>query len=292
MSEKYSVASTPHLSLELIAGLCCIPGIFGDNEPLRQFTISAASAGASSTERGKEPRYEQWDEDSTPHRALLLLDAGTYKVERVFTNPPGPSPRRSPDYLVSPKGSFAYMNAVLPRGAPIPLYGSNPGRTLWNGEVVLPMLIDMRRECRTGKPFSQSISDAQRVTWGALWMSLTPAEMISQRSGIARASGKVVIGGLGLGWFLRKVCEKDCVEEVVVVERSQELLDWYGYDLCKKYPKVKEVICNDVYEEFHRHGDHQFLLDIWPIYQGARQDKRLRPLRKEMGRRLWAWGLD
>ena len=123
-------------------------------------------------------------------------------------------------------------------------------------------------------------------------MSLTPGEMITQRSGVAKATGKVVVGGLGLGWFLRKVCDRESVEEVVVVEKSQELLDWYGYDLCKRFPKVKDVVCNDIYREIGRHGDSQYLLDIWPIYDGARQDKRLRAARKTLGNQLWAWGMD
>jgi spermidine synthase len=56
-------------------------------------------------------------------------------------------------------------------------------------------------------------------------MSMTPAEMLTQRSGVQAAEGTVVLGGLGLGWLLRKVCEKQSVERVIVVEQSQELLD-------------------------------------------------------------------
>ena len=59
---------------------------------------------------------------------------------------------------------------------------------------------------------------------------MTPAEMLTQRSGVQAAEGTVVLGGLGLGWLLRKVCEKPSVERVIVVEKSQELLDWYGTD--------------------------------------------------------------
>jgi hypothetical protein len=80
---------------------------------------------------------------------------------------------------------------------------------------------------------------------------------------------------------------------VIVVEKSQELLDWYGYDLCKRYPKVKEVICDDVYGQISQHGANaHFLLDIWPIYEGARRDNRLRAARNALGERLWAWGVN
>ena len=123
-------------------------------------------------------------------------------------------------------------------------------------------------------------------------MSLTPNEMLTQRSGIQAAEGTVVVGGLGLGWFLRKVCEKDSVQKVILVEKSRELLDWYGYDLCKKYGKVTEIVCDDVYNQIGKHGPAKYLLDIWPIYQGARQDSRYKTARRKLGKRFWAWGIN
>ena len=126
-------------------------------------------------------------------------------------------------------------------------------------------------------------------------MSSMPAEMLTQRSGIRMAQGKVLIGGLGIGWFLEQVCSKREVEEVVLVERSQELLDWYGYRLCRAQPKVKEVICDDVYAVVDRFPDHQYLLDIWPVLSGmygAAGDRRLADLRRRAPGRVWAWGMD
>jgi hypothetical protein len=233
---------------------------------------------------------ETWDEDTTQPQPLLYLDAATYRVETLFDVTP--SPRLSPEYLVSPSGNFAYINAILSRHEPLKLLGKTPGLVAWNGDVVIPMLIDMQRQSRSGQRFPLSTPERHRATWGNVWMSLTPSEMITQRSGVRRASGKVVIGGLGLGWLLKKVCEKEEVREMVVVEISQEVLDWYGYDLGRRYAKVTGMICNDVYKEIGRHGDCQYLLDIWPIYQGASMDKRLRHIRRKLGRRLWAWGSD
>jgi hypothetical protein len=123
-------------------------------------------------------------------------------------------------------------------------------------------------------------------------MSLTPAEMLSQRSAVQEAAGAVVVGGLGLGWLLRKVCEKDAVEGVVVVEKSRDLLDWYGYRLCARYGKVSDVLCDDVYNQVGSHGRAKYLLDIWPVYQGARHDRRYRAAKRKLGKRLWAWGIN
>ncbi len=233
--------------------------------------------------------WEHWDEDKTPARAILLLEASSYSVARLFNNPPKASPRSSPDFIASPQGTFGYQNAILPAGAHLEL---RDGFVIWNGDVVLPMLVDMNIRHGDRERFPKGTSYKERVADGAVWMSLTPMEMLTQRSGIIKATGKVVVGGLGLGWFLKKVCDKEAVTEVVVVERSQELLDWYGYDLCRNYPKVKDVICDNVYAQIGHHGDCQYLLDIWPTYTGASRDRRLDAARKLVGDRLWAWGMD
>lgn len=235
----------------------------------------------------------QWDEDTTEACKLLYLDGGTYQTDKI-SDPPKPSNRLEPEYLVSPQENFGYLNAILRAGYPLQLYGSSEPRfVIWNGDVVLPTLVDMRRQGIDGAWFTDDVPERTRVARGAVWMSLTPSEMITQRSGVHKAEGNVVIGGLGLGWFLRKVIEKDAVDEVIVVEKSQELLDWYGYDLCNRYPKVKDVICDDIYRQISLHRDGtQFLLDIWPTYAGASQDGRLREARNYLGNRLWAWGMD
>ena len=122
-------------------------------------------------------------------------------------------------------------------------------------------------------------------------MSMTPAEMLTQRGGVQAAEGTVVIGGLGLGWLLRKVCEKPSVERVIVVEKSQELLDWYGIDLCKRYGKVSDVICDDVYDQIGKHGAKvKYLLDIWLRFGQARRDSRFKALKRKLKKRLWGWG--
>lgn len=233
---------------------------------------------------------EPWDEDRTPFRPVLCLDAATYHPQPLFDISPC-DPDGTGPYLVSPGGNFAYRNRILYAGGSLRLTnGHQAGIVMWNGDVVIPMLIDMHMERTTGDTMSDSLPESVRVKRGIVWMSLTPGEMISQRSGIQAASGTVVVGGLGMGWFLRKVCEKPEVEKVIVVEYSQDLLDWYGYDLCSKYAKVSEVIRGDVYDQIGRHGDAKYLLDIWPTYYGVREDRRFRAAKRQLGNRLWGWG--
>jgi hypothetical protein len=236
--------------------------------------------------------WEDWDEDATPVKPLLFLNAATYKPAKLFDIPVGQRWERH--YLVSPSGNFCYHNFLCPAYAPQPQFDEGCF-LVWNGDVVVPALSDMNRRRQDGARFKSKTSEFRRACDGAVWMSLTPGEMLSQRSGVQKAEGKVLVGGLGLGWFLRKVCEKETVQEVVLVENSQELLDWYGYDLCRRYAKVTDVICDDVFAVAENFPDHQLLLDIWPVYQGrdsAQTDPRLKALRAHAGDRVWAWGKE
>ena len=237
---------------------------------------------------------EAWSEDRTPFKHVLRLDAATYRVDSIFDVPPAlPNSCSEGEVVFSPNGNFAYQNRILPEGQPLRLYGKQEGIVVWNGDVTIPMLIDLKRQCNTGEHFFPDTPLEHRVRFGAIWMSLTPMEMLTQRSAVRLASHTVVIGGLGLGWLLRKVCQKPEVERVIVVEKSQELLDWYGFKLCGRFEKVAEVICDDIYRQIGKHGfAARYLLDIWPLYSGAANDYRLVPFRRKLKRRLWAWGLN
>lgn len=235
--------------------------------------------------------WEDWNEDSTQPKPTLLLKAASYRPQLVFDIPAGDGVVWP--YLVSPQGNFSYANQISPAFFPLPFQGQE-GMIVWDGPIVVPTLKSMNRDIY-GDYFPPNTPEFERVVNGHPWMSVVVGEVFSQRSGIEKAKGKVVVGGLGLGWFLKKVCQKDSVEEVVLIERSQELLDWYGYGMCQSLPKVKEVICNDVYAEVHRFPEHQLLLDIWPILRGedsSETDPHLARLRQVAGDRVWAWGMD
>ena len=234
---------------------------------------------------------ETWDEEETLLKQNLFLDGASYNQPPLFELPPVWPNKFSESFIVSPSGSFAFQNRHLRKGHPLNLCGIKNGMVVFNGDVVIPTLIDMTVDSRSGNRFAETIGTAQRAKWGAVWMSLTPSEMLTQRPGVKRAQGTVLIGGLGLGWLLKKVCEKDSVERVIVVERSQELLDWYGYDLCKRYAKVSDVICDDVYNQIGKHGDNTMhLLDIWLLFSDSSRDRKLLSVRRKLKKQVWAWG--
>ncbi len=217
---------------------------------------------------------EPWDEDRTRFKPELVLQGKTYQAVPLFDVEPYPAdPEDTPENLLlrSPGGEFAYMNRLWKRGQGIPLLQNRrTGVVCWDQDVVIPVLLDGRTL--------------------AVWMSLTPMEVFTLREGISMAKGTVIIGGLGMGYLLRKVCAKTTVERVIVVEQSRELLDWFGDRICAAQPKVTDVICGDAYDQLGQFGEHaRYLFDIWPSYGDAAEDAKFQAA-KQQYRGVWGWG--
>lgn len=223
---------------------------------------------------------EPWDEDGTKFKPRLYLRANTWKCDLPFPEAPsfpeapcGTPARLATEFLPSPCGTMGYVNARLPRHGYLPLaQGARRGHCWFDGPVVTPTLWKVR-----GGRFD------------AVWMGVTPMEILTQRRGIRLATGTCVVGGLGLGWFLKKIHAKPAVRKIVVVEESAGLLEWFGTAMCAALPKVTDVICGDVREQYGRHGaEARYLIDIWLGYGSA-------PGRAEMdarkaGCKIWCWG--
>lgn len=257
--------------------------------PRRAGGAASETAGAAARPRPKKPRAkspeelfleqaakmaEPWNEDFTKFKPVLVIQGQTYAPKSLFdvaAYPADPDSTPEEHLIRSPRGEFAYMNRLWKRGQAIPLLQNRrEGIVYWDQDVVIPVLLD-----------GNSL---------AVWMSLTPMEVLTLREGISLAKGTVVIGGLGMGYLLRKVCAKPNVQRVIVVEQSRELLDWFGDRICAEQPKVTDVICGDAYEQLGRFDpETRYLFDIWPVYGDAADDSKFREA-KLKHRHLWGWG--
>lgn len=74
-----------------------------------------------------------------------------------------------------------------------------------------------------------------------VWMSLTPQEIESQYMPIALATGRVGIGGLGLGYAARRILSKPDVDEVVVYETNPDVIALYERNFPKAEPRLRIV---------------------------------------------------
>jgi hypothetical protein len=156
-------------------------------------------------------------------------------------------------------------------------FGDQTGSVIFDSDVRIPAIY----QCLPGRPGD----------WNeAPWMSLTPAEILTLREGTRLAKGRVVIGGLGLGHQLIEVSKKLQVKEIVLVELSQELVDFY---LPRVRPLVKKrltVIVGDAYEVIPTLRADVALVDIFPAYGGNEAATRALAARSPGIKKMWGWG--
>ncbi len=215
-------------------------------------------------------------------RSDVVIVADTYKPENplddIFPEVKPTAPRE--DGITDRTKGLMYSKMKLPADlglaiGPSPDLWRDGPRAYFTDDIAVPVL-----HYRGNHPSGWST-----------WMSITPMEIWSQNSGILAATGDVVLGGLGMGWLLRQIVKKPTVKSVVVVEKDERLLNWFGKTLCKKTPKVEKVVCADIYDVAHKFDlkKTKFILDIWESDGRAEGDPKLQKLRDDGGR-VWAWG--
>lgn len=126
----------------------------------------------------------------------------------------------------------------------------------------------------------------------AVWMSLTPNEVLTQRSQVKRAKGNVGMAGLGLGWAARRVLERKKVDHLTVVERDLAIINTFGNPLKKEFGDKLTLVCGDAYEQDWMPYDVS-LWDIWPDYGGVAGDSKFKKIRKDLelaGKACVYWG--
>ena len=154
----------------------------------------------------------------------------------------------------SPDGRFCYCRRLLPAGARLATYsGSRRGTVLFDGPVEIQGLYSLGRLYRGDR---------------APWMSLTPMEVMSLRSGTRLAKGHVVIAGLGLGHQLIEVAKRKQVTKITLVECEQTIVDWILPRVRQYLPANVdlEVIVGDACTLIPKMTADVALIDIYPHY--------------------------
>jgi hypothetical protein len=210
----------------------------------------------------------------------------------MFTSDYPPESHR----ISSPCGTWSYANQVLPVGTPLEIYAPKDEVEWEHYEwMVEEDLAHWSDETVRGKVIFDADIVIPTVYEGSrLWMSHTPAEIISQRDGLRLAKGHVVIGGLGLGWFLVEVAKRPEVTQITLIERSPELASWLLPRICAFLPPgvPVNVVIGDVHEVLPQVHADVALLDIWPTYTDI--DDEMHELREKIPRKqihkIWGWG--
>jgi len=150
--------------------------------------------------------------------------------------------------------SDAYLSRELAAMAHITPFDQS-GIRLKLAQVTGVLRCYMRQDFLDWGPFPHLAQD------GKVWMSVTPMEIESQYMPIKLASGRVGVGGLGLGYVALRMASKDDVDEVVVYEINPVVIALFERNF-PSHPKIR-IVQQDVTtmrgEEFDL-----FFNDVYP----------------------------
>lgn len=95
---------------------------------------------------------------------------------------------------------------------------------------------------------------------GEIVMSNTQLEITTHQEAIEKAKGNILVAGLGLGMFLTAIKDKKEVKKIVVVEKSEEIIQMIG----KYYKDNKiEIINEDIFDFSTKDTFDLIWIDIW-----------------------------
>ena len=117
---------------------------------------------------------------------------------------------------------------------------------------------------------------------GEVWMSITPMEVESHYMPIELAVGDVGVAGLGLGYYVQRILEKEEVESVTVYEKSEKVISLYRQIYGEN---DKLTILNEDVREMNNQTFDFFYCDIYQ-YQGdteAFYDMKLLTEKNDLG---------
>lgn len=181
-------------------------------------------------------------------------------------------------YADSPNKLFRYCIRLHRAGQRLMTWwGNQTGTVIFDSDVPIPAIF----QCREGEPGVWNESP---------WMSLTPAELMTLREGTRLAKGRTIVAGLGLGHQLIEVSRRLQVKEVVLVEISQELVDFYLPRIRPHIKKRLTVIVGDAFEVLPTLQADVALVDIFPNYGG--NEAAMQELRRRCPKikKMWGWG--
>jgi hypothetical protein len=115
--------------------------------------------------------------------------------------------------------------------------------------------------------FTQKISYPVLRHKGTVWMSITPNEILTMQDSIKEAKGKVLVLGLGLGYYQFMISNKPDVKEVIVIEKDKNIISLFKKHLLPQFPnknkiKIIESDAFDYLENTKEKFDYCFL-DLW-----------------------------
>lgn len=130
------------------------------------------------------------------------------------------------------------------------------------------------------------------------WMSACPSEISSMKHQMEEAFGRVLVLGLGIGYYPFIVSQKSNVSEITVVEIQPEVIALFEQNILPFFPrrdKIK-IIKADAFSYLKTVKDGQFdycFADIWEGQEdGAECYKRIKPVDDSLPRTKFSYWIE
>lgn len=104
---------------------------------------------------------------------------------------------------------------------------------------------------------------------GVEWMAIKPNEIETMKHHIQKMRGRVAVFGLGIGYFAYMVSEKSDVEEIVIIERDENVIKLFNEYILPQFSnkdKIKIVKADAFDYAENKMPDEQFdkaFVDLW-----------------------------
>ena len=104
---------------------------------------------------------------------------------------------------------------------------------------------------------------------GIEWMAIKPNEIETMKEPIKNARGRVLVYGLGIGYFAYMVSEKNEVDTITVVERDQNVIDLFNKYILPQFPNKAKItiVKSDAFEyaknEMKKGSYNYIFTDLW-----------------------------
>ena len=101
-----------------------------------------------------------------------------------------------------------------------------------------------------------------------VWVSITPNEITTMQKPIKDAQGKVLTLGCGMGYYSYMVSEKDDVESVTIIERSEDVIKLFETYILPQFPHKDKIhiVQADAYEYINELKDGEYdycFAELW-----------------------------
>ena len=144
--------------------------------------------------------------------------------------------------------------------------------------------------------FTEQVSFPAVYEGNTPWVSVCPSEIFSMQPDVAPAFGRVLVLGLGLGYYPFLVAQKEDVEKITVVEKNPRIISLFRSEILPFFPNAGKlrVVQADAFDflEDTEAGAFDFCYaDIWEGWvDGSALVKRLKPHEKRLyGTRFRYW---